>query len=238
MQLLSKNFEYEIATRMQAHLNYNCLGAPENAKSKSKNQLTTPINISTSTSSYTLKWLKTILIYNFIDHLSEGEQESLEFILFQSLFAIGVPFAFLKNPYVPIGYNAFTKFANLKFEQENSVKLFVEIVKFRNKSSPYDDYIFWESATMLDPVKKLVYVYENLRIYAEKPVNNKIDTRINNSKVNQINQEIYNDEDIEIDNIIYKEGICKGIEEEIEPIYLSDIDNNSGSIMELELSNE
>ncbi|CAG8833036.1 27337_t:CDS:2, partial [Racocetra persica] len=182
----------------------------------------------------------------------------------------------------PIGYNAFTKFANLKFGQESSVKLFVEIVKFRNKSSPYDDYIIWESATTLDPVlwweswpdsslkqlaikilkiptssaaaernfstfgfihsklrnrlhntrvKKLVYVYENLRIYAEKPVNNKIDTGINNSKVNQINQEIYNDEDMEIDDIIYKEGICKGIEEEIEPIYLSDVDNNSGSIM-------
>ncbi|CAG8736074.1 33015_t:CDS:2, partial [Racocetra persica] len=42
-----------------------------------------------------------------------------------------------------------------------------------------------------------------------------------------VNQDIYNDEDMEIDNIIYKKEICKSIEEEIEPIYLSDIDNNS-----------
>ncbi|CAG8641671.1 21575_t:CDS:1, partial [Racocetra persica] len=95
-----KIFEHGIATRMQAHLDYNCLEAPENAKSKSKNQPTTPINTSTSTSSHISKQLITIPIYNFMDHLSEEEQESLEFMLAQALFATGVPFAFLENPYV------------------------------------------------------------------------------------------------------------------------------------------
>ncbi|CAG8634732.1 3425_t:CDS:2, partial [Racocetra fulgida] len=79
-----KIFECGIVTRMQVHLNYNCLGAPENAKSNS----------------HTSKQLKIISIYNFIDYLSEEEQESLEFMLAQALFATGGPFAFLENPYI------------------------------------------------------------------------------------------------------------------------------------------
>ncbi|CAG8851959.1 29730_t:CDS:1, partial [Racocetra persica] len=73
---------------------------PENVKSKSKNQPTTPTNTSTSTSSHISKRLKTIPIHYFMDHLSEEEQEFLEFMLAQALFATGVPFAFLENPYI------------------------------------------------------------------------------------------------------------------------------------------
>ncbi|RIB12105.1 hypothetical protein C2G38_50007 [Gigaspora rosea] len=51
----------------------------------------------------------------------------------------------------PIGYNTFNTFTKQKFGQKESVELFVEIVKFRNKSSPYDDYIIWESAATLNP---------------------------------------------------------------------------------------
>ncbi|CAG8844529.1 12032_t:CDS:2, partial [Gigaspora margarita] len=168
----------------------------------------------------------------------------------------------------PIGYNTFTTFTNQKFGQEKSVELFIEIVKFRNKSSPYDDYIIWESAVTLNPdsslkqlaikvlkiptlsaaaeqnfstfgfihsklrnhlhnkrVKKLVYIYENLRMHIEKPVNSNNSVRINNNKTNQeINYEIY-EEDREVEDIIYKEGICGGIEE-TKQIYSSDIENN------------
>ncbi|CAG8785225.1 14638_t:CDS:2 [Cetraspora pellucida] len=181
MQILPKNFDHGIATRMQAHLNNTCLGASENAKSNSKQKNIQP-NIS-------------------IPYIST-KQESLEYILAQALFATGVPFSFLDNPYVikffqhirpafklpnqkkladelidkvyenvkkesdkqileaqkeskicniePIGYNTFNTFTNQKFEQEKSVELFIKIVKFRNKSSPYDDYIIWELAAILN----------------------------------------------------------------------------------------
>ncbi|CAG8788341.1 24878_t:CDS:2, partial [Dentiscutata erythropus] len=115
-----------------------------------------------------------------------------------------------------------------------SVELFIKIAKFKNKSSLYDDDIIWESTAKLNPVKKLVYIYENLQIHVKKLVNNKTNIRINNNKTNQeINQEIYN-EDQEVEDIIYKEEICKSIKE-IEQIYSSDIDNTS--MMELELLN-
>ncbi|CAG8727259.1 10252_t:CDS:2 [Dentiscutata erythropus] len=344
---------------MQAHLNNNCLEAPKNAKTNSKSQKkiqTNTLILYTSTSSHTSKWLKTIPIKNFLDHIDEEKQKSLEFILTQALFATGVSFSFLKNPYMikffqhirpvfklpnwkklanelvdkknnkynskyfmqfsdkiqtcieawwnyvyyiiimvaymldprfleesriynieAIEYNIFTTFTNQKFEQEKSVELFIEIIKFQNKSFPYNNNIIWESATILNPdsslkqlaikvlkiptssaaaeqnfstfgfihsklrnrlnnnqVKKLVYIYENLQIHVEKPVNNKTNIRINNNKTNQeINQEIYN-EDNEVEDIIYTEGICESIEE-IEQIYSSDIDNIS--MMELELLN-
>ncbi|CAG8807221.1 25519_t:CDS:1, partial [Gigaspora rosea] len=52
-------------------------------------------------------------------------------------------------------------------------------------------------------VKKLVYIYENLRMCVKKPVNSKNGIKINNSKTNQeINHEIY-DENREVENIIY-----------------------------------
>ncbi|CAG8735408.1 8878_t:CDS:2 [Cetraspora pellucida] len=67
-------FECGIATRMQMHLDINYLGVSENVKSKSKKQTTIPTNIlisHASTSLHIPKWLKIILIHNFIDHLSE-----------------------------------------------------------------------------------------------------------------------------------------------------------------------
>ncbi|CAG8605963.1 21863_t:CDS:2 [Gigaspora rosea] len=182
----------------------------------------------------------------------------------------------------PIGYNTFNTFTKQKFGQEEFVELFVEIVKFQNKSSPYDDYIIWESAATLNPalwweswpdsslkqlaikvlkipmsssaakrkfsifgfihsklrnrlnssqVKKLVYIYENLQMCVKKPVISKNGIKINNSKTNQkINHEIY-DENREVENIIYTEGICGDIDE-TEQIYSSDIETIS--TMELE----
>ncbi|CAG8853148.1 38055_t:CDS:2, partial [Gigaspora margarita] len=167
-------------------------------------------------------------------------------------------------------YNIFIAFMNQTFEQESSVELFIKIVKFRNKNSPYDNFIIWESATTFNPdsslkqlainvlkiptssaaaeqnfsifgfihsklcnclhnkrVKKLVYIYENLRMNVKIPVNNKVDTR-----TNETNHE--NHENEEVENIIYKEGICRGIEE-TEQIYSTDIDNIS--TMEMELLN-
>jgi hypothetical protein len=114
------------------------------------------------------------------------------------------------------GYAEFTTFVNKRFNQEEAVELFAELVNFRNKSSPYDNEIIWKSANILnsslwwqswatsklqqlaikilliptssaaaernfstfgfihnkirnrlknDHVKKLVYIYGNLRIY-------------------------------------------------------------------------
>src|SRR5438270_12398726 len=114
------------------------------------------------------------------------------------------------------GYKEFTNFINKKFNQEESVKLFAELVSFRNKNSPYDNEIIWKSSDILnsslwwqswpnsklqelaikilliptssaaaernfstfgfihnkicnrlknDRVKKLVYIYGNLRMY-------------------------------------------------------------------------
>ncbi|CAG8550202.1 2255_t:CDS:2 [Cetraspora pellucida] len=53
-----------------------------------------------STSSHIPKQSKTIPINNFINHLDNEEQESLEYMLAQALFATGVLFSFLDNPYV------------------------------------------------------------------------------------------------------------------------------------------
>jgi hypothetical protein len=114
------------------------------------------------------------------------------------------------------GYAEFTTFVNKRFNQEEAVELFAELVNFRNKSSPYDNEIIWKSANILnsslwwqswatsklqqlaikilliptssaaaernfstfgfihnkirnrlknDRVKKLVYIYGNLRMY-------------------------------------------------------------------------
>ncbi|GES89715.1 hypothetical protein GLOIN_2v1790098 [Rhizophagus clarus] len=38
-----------------------------------------------------------------------------------------------------IGYAEFTEFTNKRFGQEESVKLFAELVVFRQKNSPYDN---------------------------------------------------------------------------------------------------
>src|SRR5207249_2448468 len=54
------------------------------------------------------------------------------------------------------GYKEFTNFINKKFNQEESVKLFAELVIIHNKNS---------NRLKNDRVKKLVYIYGNLRMY-------------------------------------------------------------------------
>jgi hypothetical protein len=89
---------------MQEHLNINCSRAPDSAKTISKQ----PSNIAKisqpSTSTFTTKQpnkrLKNTKIENFIDSMSEEEQDTLEVLLAQALFAAGVPFSFLENNYV------------------------------------------------------------------------------------------------------------------------------------------
>jgi hypothetical protein len=49
------------------------------------------------------------------------------------------------------GYNEFTSYVNSQFNHEDCVELFVELVKFRNKNSPYDNDIIWKSAVTLIP---------------------------------------------------------------------------------------
>ena len=49
------------------------------------------------------------------------------------------------------GYLEFTKFTSKKFSREESVELFAELVNFRNKNSPYNNEIIWESASILNP---------------------------------------------------------------------------------------
>ncbi|CAG8439351.1 2414_t:CDS:2 [Cetraspora pellucida] len=186
-----KIFEHEIATQMQAHLNNTCLGAPENAKSNSK-QKNLQSNISIphiSTSLHIPKRLKTIPINNFIDHLDNEKQESLEYMLAQALFATGVLFSFLDNPYVI----KFFQRIRPAFKLPNRKKLANELVD---------------------------KVYEDVKKESDKQI----------LEAQKINHEIY-DENREIENIIYTEGICRNIDE-IEQIYSSDIDNNS--IIELE----
>ncbi|CAG8652164.1 8679_t:CDS:10 [Funneliformis caledonium] len=49
------------------------------------------------------------------------------------------------------GYSEFTAFTNKLFDQEKSVTLFIELVKFRQKASPYDNEIIWMSSSTLSP---------------------------------------------------------------------------------------
>ena len=50
-----------------------------------------------------------------------------------------------------IGYTEFTKFTDKSFDQEKSAKLFIELVKFRQKISPYDNETIWISSSNLSP---------------------------------------------------------------------------------------
>jgi len=99
----SKLFEQGTSKRMQVHLNDSCPRAPDSAKIKAKQISETP-NATTSTSIPTAKapkkHLKNTTIENFVDRMSEEEQETLEISLSQALFAAGVPFSFLENDYV------------------------------------------------------------------------------------------------------------------------------------------
>ncbi len=49
------------------------------------------------------------------------------------------------------GYTEFTKFTDKSFDQEKSAKLFIELVKFRQKISPYDNETIWISSSNLSP---------------------------------------------------------------------------------------
>ncbi|CAG8774765.1 9870_t:CDS:2, partial [Racocetra fulgida] len=72
---------------MQAHLDNTCLSAPDNAKSSIKKKTNAPSVAKTKTSIFKNSTIprvqrqsKTIPIINFIDHVNEEEQETLEFI--------------------------------------------------------------------------------------------------------------------------------------------------------------
>jgi hypothetical protein len=99
----SKLFEQGTSKRMQVHLNDSCPRAPDSAKTKVKQISETP-NATTSTfipiAKAPKKHLKNTTIENFVDRMSEEEQETLEISLSQALFAAGVPFSFLENDYV------------------------------------------------------------------------------------------------------------------------------------------
>ncbi|GET53362.1 zinc finger BED domain-containing protein 1-like [Rhizophagus irregularis DAOM 181602=DAOM 197198] len=102
----SKVFEQGTAKRMQVHLNDSCPRAPESAKTK-KQQIPELLETSDATTSTFIptvktskKHLKNTTIENFVDRMSEEEQDTLEILLAQALFAAGVPFSFLENNYV------------------------------------------------------------------------------------------------------------------------------------------
>ena len=103
----SKTFDRGIPSRMQTHLDNICLGAPNNAKTKSKITLESSNSTQLPTTSTPIpivntqiKRLKTTKIDKYIDHMSEEQQNNLEILLAQALFAAGVPFTFLENDYV------------------------------------------------------------------------------------------------------------------------------------------
>ncbi|UZO28343.1 uncharacterized protein OCT59_021871 [Rhizophagus irregularis] len=91
---------------MQVHLNDSCPEPPESAKTK-KQQIPELLETSDATTSTFIptvktskKHLKNTTIENFVDRMSEEEQDTLEILLAQALFAAGVPFSFLENNYV------------------------------------------------------------------------------------------------------------------------------------------
>lgn len=102
----SKIFEQGISKRMQVHLNDSCPRAPDNAKTKLKQTSNTSESSSTITPTFISKakepkkQLRNTTIENFVDRMSEEEQDTLEILLAQALFAAGVPFSFLENNYV------------------------------------------------------------------------------------------------------------------------------------------
>ncbi|CAG8602686.1 14760_t:CDS:2 [Rhizophagus irregularis] len=97
-----------------------CLGAPDNAKSKkninSQGSTTSTIYIPTITPNTTYT---NIPIKNFVDRISEEEQDDLEIQLAQALFSAGVPFAFVENLLVI----QFFKCLRLSFKLPNRRKL-------------------------------------------------------------------------------------------------------------------
>ncbi len=49
------------------------------------------------------------------------------------------------------GYTKFTKFTDKSFDQKKSAKLFIELVKFCQKISPYDNETIWILSSNLSP---------------------------------------------------------------------------------------
>ncbi|GBC07859.1 hypothetical protein RclHR1_07730012 [Rhizophagus clarus] len=109
----TKIFDRAVPSRMQIHLDKECPGAPDNAKSKqnvgSQNSIpeTTQFHpnialnsILTDTPNRPVKRIKTQKIESFVDCMSEEEQEVLEFQLAQALYSAGVSFSFVDNPLV------------------------------------------------------------------------------------------------------------------------------------------
>lgn len=118
-----KVFDRAVPLRMQNHLDKECLGAPDDAKSKQN--VNSQVNTTSTTQTPTIapntthtdtpdipdtpmmnrpvkriKITKTSKIENFADRMSEEEQKDLEFLLAQALFSAGIPFAFVDNPLV------------------------------------------------------------------------------------------------------------------------------------------
>ncbi|CAG8646617.1 3514_t:CDS:2, partial [Gigaspora rosea] len=140
-------------------------------------------------------------------HVDEEEQKSLEFMLAQALFATGPD-------------------SSLKKLAINLLKIPILSTTAKQNFSTFG-FIHSKLHNHLHNkrVKKLVYIYKNFYINVKIPVNNKIDTR-----TNVTNHE--NHENKEVENIIYEEGICRGIEE-TEQIYSTNVDNISTMKMEL-----
>ncbi|CAG8654172.1 783_t:CDS:2 [Gigaspora rosea] len=210
---------------------------------------------------FSQKRTRTTFINDFADSMSKKEQEDLEFALAQALFATGVSFSFLENPYVieffqkirpafklpsqlklanelldkvykksikkskialdailelivvtlkqfesdnstlssiyfyfkkmveeilaymldswfletnnpseeAMGYSEFTTFTKEKFDQDEFVNLFIELVKFRKKISLYNNEVIWNSATSFTPsLWWQLWPYSNLQQMAIK----------------------------------------------------------------------
>jgi hypothetical protein len=102
----SKVFEQGTSKRMQTHLNDGCSKAPISAKTKSTETPEPPIPgpsiyemSQPSATKKPKKNFKNTNIESFIDSISEEEQNTLEILLAQALFAAGIPFSSLENKY-------------------------------------------------------------------------------------------------------------------------------------------
>src|SRR6266542_3926771 len=121
-----KIFDRAVPFRMQAHLDKEYLRALNNSKlpytESSPNTIN--INIPISEINRPIKRTKLSTINNFIDHMNEEEQETLEFLLAQVLFSARVPFAFVENPLVIQFFNYF----RLSFKLLNRKKIANELL--------------------------------------------------------------------------------------------------------------
>ncbi|CAG8488922.1 3554_t:CDS:2 [Scutellospora calospora] len=138
----------------------------------------------------------------------------------------------------PIRYNAFTTYTNQKFGQEKSVELFIKIWES------------WPNSSLKQLAIKILTIptssavaernFSTFGFIHNKLHNHLIETIINhNNETNQkitSNCEEIDNEDKEVENMIYEEEISEGIEEMIKQIYSSDIDidNNNSLILNLD----